>query len=120
MTTKANLISGIADYIERELIAKIDERPLRIMLATAVSAIKKNPTAAENILTHPLIAAMMAKDEEGNYDVRNFTQSLKDSIERHGNLKIDIPPIPMLSAQAISITMDADDVDRIESYIVEV
>ena len=120
MTTKENLIEGLADYIDRELVAKIDDRPLRIMIATAVSTIKKNPNAADAVIGHPLVSTMLAKDDSGCYDVRNFSQSLKDSIERHGNLKFDIPPIPMLSSQPITITMDADDVVKIESYIAEV
>lgn len=120
MTTKDKLIAGLAEYIDRELVAKIDDRPLRIMIATAVSTIKNNLKAAEPFLAHPLISAMLAGDGNGNYDVRIFTQSLKDSIDRHGNLTINIPPIPMLSPQGITITLDADDVARIESYIEEV
>ena len=49
MTTKDKLIAGLAEYIDRELIAKIDDRPLRIMIATAVATIRKNPAAADMI-----------------------------------------------------------------------
>lgn len=120
MTTKDKLIAGLAEYIERELIAKIDDRPLRILIATAVATIKNNLKAAEPIISHPIISAMLASDGNGNYDVRIFTQSLKDSIDRHGNLTINIPPIPMLSPQGINITLDSNDVAKIESYIEEV
>ena len=120
MTTKANLLSGIAEYIERELVAKIDDRPLRILIATAVSTIKRNPAAADPIIAHPIISAMLASDGAGNYDFRAFTQSLKDSIDRHGSLTINVPPVPMLSPQGITITLDSDDVAKIESYIEEV
>lgn len=120
MTTKENLIAGLAEYVEHELIAKIDDRPLRIMIATAVSTIKNNLKAAEPILSHPIISAMLASDGDGNYDVCIFTQSLKDSIDRHGNLTIAVPPIPMLSPHGINITIDSGDVAKIESYIEEV
>lgn len=120
MTTKDKLIAGLAEYIDRELIAKIDDRPLRIMIATAVATIRKNPAAADMILSHPVVAAMLAQDENGNIDARIFTQALKSALDRHGNLTISVPPIPMLSPQGITITMDAGDVAKIEEYIEEV
>ena len=120
MTTKDKLILGLAEYIDRELITKIDDRPLRIMIATAVSAIKRNPSGADAIVAHPLVAAMLAADGEGNYDVRSFTQALKDAIARHGNLTINVPPIPMLSPQGITISLDSSDVANLEGYIEEV
>lgn len=120
MTTKANLLSGLAEYIDRELVTKIDDRPLRILIATAAATIKRNPDAADPIIAHPIIAAILAGDGAGNYDFRAFTQSLKDSIDRHGSLAINIPPVPMLSPRGITITLDADDVGKLESYIQEV
>ena len=120
MTTKNALISGLAEFIERELITKIDDRPLRILIATAVSTIKRNLSAADPILAHPIIAAMLSADGGGNYDVRTFTQALRDSLDRHGSLTIIVPPVPMLSPQGITITLDADDVAKLESYIEEV
>lgn len=120
MTTKGKLIAGLAEYIDRELIAKIDDRPLRIMIATAVATIRKNPAAADMILSHPVVAAMLAQDADGNIDARIFTQALKCSLDRHGSLTISVPPIPMLSPQGITITMDAGDVAKIEEYIEEV
>lgn len=120
MTTKDKLIAGLAEYIDRELIAKIDDRPLRIMIATAVATIRKNPAAADMILSHPVVAAMLAQDADGNIDARIFTQALKSALDRHGNLTISVPPIPMLSPQGITITMDAGDVAKIEDYIEEV
>lgn len=89
-------------------------------VATAVSTIKRNPSAADPIIAHPIISAMLASDGSGNYDFRTFTQSLKDSIDRHGSLTINVPPVPMLSPQGITITLDSDDVAKIESYIEEV
>lgn len=120
MTTKDKLITGIVEFIDRELLSKIDDRALRIIIATAVSTIKKNVSAAEPILSHPIISAMLADDGNGNYDIRIFTQSLKDSIDRHGNLTINVPPVPMLSPQGITITLDTDDIAKLESYIEEV
>lgn len=120
MTTKNALISGLAEYIERELIAKIDDRPLRILIATAVATIKRNLSAADPILAHPIIAAMLSADGDGNYDVRLFTQALRDSLDRHGSLVINVPPVPMLSPQGITITLDSADVEKLEGYITEV
>ena len=101
------------------LIAKIDDRPLRIMIATAVATIRKNPAAADMIMRHPVVAAMLADDGSGHYDSRIFTQALKSALDRHGNLTISVPAIPMLSPQGIIITMDADDVAKLEDYIEE-
>ena len=119
MTTKDKLIAGLAEYIDRELIAKIDDRPLRIMIATAVATIRKNPAAADMLMRHPVVAAMLADDGSGHYDSRIFTQALKGALDRHGNLTINVPPIPMLSPQGIIITMDAGDVVKLEDYIEE-
>ena len=119
MTTKDKLIAGLAEYIDRELIAKIDDRPLRIMIATAVATIQKNPNAADSIVSHPIVSAMLADDGSGHYDSRIFTQALKGSLDRHGNLSINIPPIPMLSPHGIVITLNADDVSKLEDYIEE-
>lgn len=118
MVTKQQMVNGLIRFIEDEVIAKVDDRPVRIMLAVAVNALRSNPSMIDAVLNNDIISTAMPSND-GMYDIVPITQILKETLIKYGEFPITIPPIKFISPTEKVLKFSADDVAKLEKYIGE-
>ena len=118
MVTKQQMVNGLIRFIDDEVIAKVDDRPVRIMLAVAVSALKANPSMIDAVLNNDIISMALAP-KDGMYDITPMMQILKETLIKYGEFPVVIPPIKFISPTEKILKFSADDVAKLEKYIGE-
>lgn len=116
--TKQQLLRGIADYLETELIPGLSEdRGVQILANTALCLIRSNVSLVDKILNKSVVKLFLCEDEKGEIDIEPLIVNLKSSIEKYKYLPINIPIIPFLTTEEKQLKLDLEDIQKLEKYI---
>ena len=116
--TKSQIIKGITEYIQQELLPKMEnDRALKILFSVAVNAIKANGRIVDKWLDNDIIRALMDDDGNGSYDIAQLMEWVRMSIAEYGAFPVAIPPIPLISPHEITLRLNASDIDSIQRQI---
>ena len=114
--SKTQLVNGIADYVENEVIPQIEDKPTQIIVSIAVKSIRANPKLIDPILDNPMFSALLSKNKEG-YDIENLFGSIEESVKQYGPFPITIPPIPIVSPIEKTLSFSESDVSEMKRRI---
>ena len=116
--TKDQIIQGIASYVETDVIPKLDDVGLKIVIDIAIQAMKANKKLADSILnSHPILKVMLKEDESGTFDVDEVLGYVINSMKKYGPYSIIIDKIPILSPTEKTLTFTDADVRGIKKLI---
>lgn len=114
--TKQDIVNGIIKYAKTEVIGKIPDKALKMIVATAVSALEVNPDAIDTVLTHPFISSVVI-EEDGKYKLDQAFKIIEKTMTDYGEFPVKIPPIRFISPEEKELTFSLVDIRKLEECI---
>jgi len=114
--SKDQIINGLLDYIENEVVPAVEDKPMKIIVATAARAIRENHALADSFLDNGTVKMLLGENEDG-YEIESLFRALQDSIRQYGPMPIVIPAVPILSPTEKELKFSEADVDEIRRRI---
>ncbi len=111
MVTHEQLIDGVTKFVTNDVLSKIDDKALRIIIDTALALLKRKPEMIDKYVNNALF-----KTDKG-YDIDTMVQVIKESLNKNGAFPIVIPAVPFISPTEKILSFCADDVDALSRYI---
>ena len=116
--TKEQLVKGIAQYAENEVIPQIsDDKAAQIIASIAVKAVKTNSKLVDTILENNTVKALFKYNEDGTYEIEEFFSMGTESVKEYGPLPVVIPPIPLISPTVKTLTFTEADINEMKRRI---
>ena len=115
--TKKELIDGISNFAKNEIINKVPDKSLKLVINIGVSLLKKKPEFIDEILNNKMVSILVKSTDEDKYDLDDLFEVLTDAVAENGNIDITVQPIPFLSSQENILTFTRDDVKKLKEYI---
>lgn len=116
MISKKQLINGVAKFIETELIPQIGDRNTKFVLSMAKDSLREDNDLADSFLQSPMVSTLV-KEEDGEYDISQFSSILKNVLSEYQSFPVTIPKIPLFSPVEKVLKITAEDVDKLMKYI---
>lgn len=114
--TKQQILTGTVKYVKKEIVPKIEDKPLKMIIAAGVSILEINPAVADPWLTSPMISTMLREDG-GVYDLDQAFEVIKKTMTDYGDFPVVIPAIKLLSPEEKQLIFTIDDVKKLKAYI---
>lgn len=114
--TRQQMLNGASRYIRGEVIPHIPDRGVKVVLEALASMVEMSPQIVNRYLDGPVVAALL-QEQDGFYDLDVVEAALVKATETHGGLEITVPPIPLISPQAKTMTFSANDIRAIKQYM---
>lgn len=116
--TKSQIVHGITDYIQSDILPKMGNgRALQILVSVGANTIAANHKIVDAIFEHPVVRAVLEDDGTGTYEIDGLMAAIGEAIGQYGSLPIHIPAIPLISPDAITLKLSAEDVDAMHTRI---
>lgn len=114
--TKSEIINGVVKFAKNEVIDKIPDKALKMIIATGVSVIEINPEVADNFFNNPMVSTIL-KEEDGKYNLDKIFEIIEKTLTDYGDFPVKIPPIKFLSPNEKELTFSLVDVSKLKEYI---
>ena len=114
--TKQQLIDGVVKYAKSEIIEKVSDKPLKIIISTAVSMLETNPNIVDGLFKNQFISALLG-EKDGFYNLDSFANALGNSMKEYGDFPISIPAMKFISPTEKQLTFSLNDISKLKSYI---
>ena len=116
--SKHQIVNGIAGYIHDEIIPKMGkDKALQISLSVAVNAVKANESMIDTVFENETVKAILEENGKGEYEITDLMDELRASVEKYGELPLEIPAIPLIAPHGATIRLDASDIAAIKRRI---
>ena len=115
--TKQQLINGIIKYTKNEVLDKVSDKPLKMIIAAGVNALQINPAIADKILNNDYISGILGKDGGGKYDLDMAFDVIEKTIEEYGEFPVVVPAIRFITSNEKEFTFTSRDVRKLKDYI---
>ena len=115
--TKSQIVDGLIRYVKSDVINKITDKPLKMIIAAAVSAIELNPALADTVLDNEMISSIIRRDGDW-YDIDAAFDIIERTMSEYGEFPIVVPAIKFISPTEKTLSFGAGDVRRLREYIV--
>ena len=116
--TKEQILNGIINYAKAEIIDKITDKALKMMLAVGVSALEINPSIAEPLFNNDAVSKVLS-ERDGLYDVDSVFAIIEQTMIKYGEFPITIPAIKFVSPTEKELTFSVADVTKLKKYITD-
>lgn len=117
MVTRNQIVNGVIKYAKNEVINKITDKPLKMMLAAGVSALEINNSIADKIFQNDFVSKILNEDA-GMYDIDSAVEILEKTIDEYGDFPVVIPAIKFLSPNEKELTFTSRDIRKLKGYII--
>lgn len=115
--TRSQILCGVAEYIQRDVIPSITDVPLKLVLGTLAYQMRNVPdTFNARIFDNPAVKMLLVESGD-SIDVDASLNGVVSSLQQYGGLTLTIPSIPLISKMEHTMTFNAQDIDRIKQYI---
>ena len=114
--TKSEIINGVVKFAKNEVIDKIPDKALKMIIATGVSVVEINPEVADNFFNNPMVSTIL-KEEDGKYNLDKTFEIVEKTLTDYGDFPVKIPPIKFLSPNEKELTFSLLDVSKLKEYI---
>lgn len=114
---KAQIHDGIVEFLKREVVSQITDRSFKSILNIITKVLETKPELLDQFLDNNMVATVLDKDENGNYDIDTMIDIIEDSIVDNGPFVITIPGIKFISPDEKTLTFNADDFEKLKNYI---
>lgn len=115
--TKAQIINGVVKYAKAEIINKITDKPLKMLLATGVSMLEVNSSIADSIFENDFISKILSENG-GMYDIDSAIDVIEKTMNEYGDFPVTIPAIKFISPVEKQLTFTVNDIRKLKEYIV--
>ena len=116
--TKGQILNGVIKYAKSEMIDKITDKPLKMMLAVSVSALEVNPSIADSIFNNSVVSKILS-GSNGLYDIDSAFTIIEQTMTKYGDFPITIPAIKFVSPTEKELTFSVADVAKLKKYIID-
>jgi len=117
MLTKNQIVNGLTKYVETEVISKIEDKALQIILAIGITALNRNHDLINAVLDNPFISYLVKKSEDDKYDLDELFDIIDDTLKTYGKLPVTIPAIKFISPTEKTLRFSTEDVNRLRSLM---
>lgn len=117
--TKQQIINGVVKYAKNEIINKIIDKPLKMIIATCVSMMEVNPSVADVVFNNPMVSAIL-REKDGMYDIDGVIEIIEKTMNEYGDFPVKIPAIKFVSPSEKELTFAVSDVKKLREYIIGV
>lgn len=114
--TKAQIITGAANFLRAEVIPHIPDVTFRGILEAGAAIVEMSPQIADKYFTMPIVT-MALQEKDGMYDLDFAEAAVCKAMETHGNWTVTIPGIKFISPQEKTLTFTPNDVKTLKRYI---
>ena len=114
MVSKHQIINGVIKYVKNEVIDKITDRPLKMVLATGVSMLEANPSVADPVFKSGFISGL---EKDGAYDIDGICEIIENTMKEYGDFPVVIPAIKFISPAEKELTFGIGDIQKLKKYI---
>ena len=114
--SKQQMVNGLTKYVKEEVINKITDKPLKIVIAIGITALETNPSLADPILTNDIVSSLLREDD-GTYDIDTAFDVIKKTLDEYGDFPVTIPAIKFVSPEEKTLTFSGKDIKKIKDYI---
>ena len=111
MVTREQILSGIEHFVVNDVISKVQDKALQIIIDTALAIMKRRPELLDKYINNSLF-----KTDKG-YDIDMMVEVTKSSINKLGAFPVVFPAIPFISPNEKILSFSADDIDTLANYI---
>ena len=116
--TKSQIVHGVMDYIQSEILPNlVNGKGLQIIVSIGANAIAANHKIADAVFDNQMVRALLDDDGSGTYDIGGLADAMRKSIEQYGSFPVQIPPIPLISPDKLTLKLTAEDVAAMRSRI---
>ena len=116
--TKNQIIHGITDYINGEIVPQMgDNKAVQIIIAMAINAIKSNNGLLDRLLKNDIVRAILKDDNSGTYEIDGIMDAMRTAIDQYGSFPVNVPSIPLISPREITLKLGLGDVDTLRQNI---
>lgn len=115
--SKAQIINGIVKYAKAEIINKITDKPLKMLLATGVSMLEVNSSIADSIFDNDFISKILSENG-GMCDIDSAIDVIEKTMNEYGDFPVTIPAIKFISPVEKQLTFTVNDIRKLKEYIV--
>lgn len=115
--SKAQIVNGVVKYAKAEIINKITDKPLKMLLATGVSMLEVNSSIADSIFDNDFISKILSENG-GMYDIDSAVDVIEKTMNEYGDFPVTIPAIKFISPVEKQLTFTVNDIRKLKEYIV--
>ncbi len=115
MFSKNQIVNGLVKYVELEVISKIEDKALQIILGIGVVALKRNQDMIDAILKNPIIGYLVKETEDGKYDLDELFDIINETLKTYGKLPVTIPAIKFISPVEKTLKFSTDDINKLKN-----
>ena len=116
--TKEQLVKGIAQYVENDVIPKMsDDKAMQILLDFLVNTVKANQKLTDMIFENNTVKMFCKCNEDGTYEVEEVFSRFSDSVKKYGYFPIVIPPIRFVSFSEKTLSFTESDIAELKKRI---
>lgn len=118
--TRSQIIHGVTEYIQNDILPKMGNgRAMQIIISVGANAVAANNKLADAIFEHQMLRAVLDDDGSGTYEIDGLMDAMSKSIKQYGNFPVQIPAIPLLSPDGLTLHLSADDIAEMRARIIE-
>lgn len=114
--TKTELINGIMDYIENEVVPQVGDKPTQIIATIALNAVRANPSMADKYFELPMVKTLLDENEDG-FEIDILFKAITESMKKYKAFPVTIPPVPLISPVEKILTFSESDVSELKRRI---
>ena len=114
--TKSQIVNGVVNYAKSEILTKISDKPIKMMLAAGISALEANPAIADNVFRNEIFSAIL-NENDGAYDIDVAFEIVEKTMDEYGGFPITIPAVKFISPNEKQLTFSSGDVKKLKQYI---
>lgn len=115
--TKQQIINGVVKYAKNEIIDKIIDKPLKMIIATCVSMMEVNPAVVDVVFNNPMVRAIL-HENDGKYEIDDLIEIVEKTMNEYGDFPVKIPAIKFISPAEKELSFGANDIKKLKDYIV--
>ena len=114
--TKSEIIKGVVAYANEEIVSKISDKPLKIILSMFISAIEAKHSIMDSVFDNEITAAIFS-ETDGAYDIDVASEIAEKAMNEYGDFSITIPAIKFISPDEKQLTFSVNDIKKLKQYI---
>lgn len=119
MFSKNQIVNGLIKYVELEVISKVEDKALQIVLAIGITALRRNQDLIDAVLKNPFINYLVKETDEGKYDLDEVFDIIGETLKTYGKLPVTIPAIKFISPTEKTLKFSTEDIAKLKSFMEE-
>ena len=108
--TKSQLVHGVTAYVQNEILPKLGNRALQILISVGANTAAANGQVMELLFGNQIVRAILDDDGSGTVEIGGLADAMRKSIDQYGSFPVQVPVIPLICPEGFTISLAANDV----------